>query len=198
VCPDCKTCVHCGSVGLANLKKNHHGKKICVKAREKCEKEEQVSKWPNLLSFFNQPKVTPVPLTILRSTHVQGIYSVPRPIPAGPTTFLQNLYHLIESLPNTVPEAFDYDKLAIFEGNPMHFDDLTLDVDSLWETVLNAQLKSVLGWGKEEDLGLIIWRGRKGLDSLANFVKYLIVKQGVKESLFEGKLLHLMTTLQKL
>jgi len=113
-------------------------------------------------------------------------------------TFLQNLYHLIESLPDTVPEALDHDKLAVFEGNPMHFDDPTLDADSLWETVLNTQLKSVLGWGKEEDLELIIRRGRKGLDGLANFVKYFIVKQGVKEALFEGKLSRLISTLQKL
>ena len=80
----------------------------------------------------------------------------------------------------------------------MDFDDPALDADSLWETVLNAQLKSVLGWGMEEDLDLLIRRGGKGLDGLANFVEYFVVKRGVKEDLFEGKLSHLMTTLQTL
>ena len=80
----------------------------------------------------------------------------------------------------------------------MDFDDPTLDADLLWETVLNALLKSVLGWGMEEDMDLIIRRGEKGLDSLANFVEYFVVKRGVKEGLFEGKLSHLMTALQTL
>jgi len=50
----------------------------------------------------------------------------------------------------------------------------------------------------EEDLDLIIQRGEKGLDGLANFVEYFVVKRGVKEGLFEGKLSHLMTALQTL
>jgi len=112
--------------------------------------------------------------------------------------FLEKLHHLIGSLPNTILEASDDDKLAVFEGNPMDFDDPTLDADLLWETVLNALLKSVLGWGMEEDMDLIIRRGEKGLDSLANFVEYFVVKRGVKEGLFEGKLSHLMTALQTL
>jgi hypothetical protein len=72
VCPDCKTRIHCGTVGLANLKKNHRSKKICVKAKEKCEKEEQAAKQPNLLNFFTRPKAASVPLTISRSTPVHG------------------------------------------------------------------------------------------------------------------------------
>jgi len=113
------------------------------------------------------------------------------------TDFLETLHHLIKNLPDTVPEASDYDKLAVFEGNPMHFDDPALDADELWENVLNVQLKSALGWGMDEDMDPIIRRGRKGLDGLANFVKYFIVKRGVKVCLFEGKLSHLMIALQK-
>ena len=218
MCPDCKTRIHCGSVGLANLEKNHRGKKICVKAKEKREKEEQAAKRPNLLNFFTRPKAASVPLTISRSTPIHGRTmaqpgekAVPAAVikqkdPNGQsvhiaapvvTDFLETLHHLIKNLPDTVPEASDYDKLAVFEGNPMQFDDPTLDADELWENVLNAQLKSVLGWGMEGDMDLVIRRGRKGLDGLENFVKYFIVKRGVNPSLFEGKLSHLMIALQK-
>ena len=194
LCPDCKTRIHCGSVGIANLEKNHCGKKTCIKARQKHEKEQQAAKRPNLLTFFNKPKASLVPSTIPHSAPIQGLHSAP----VAASGFLEKLHHLIESLLNTILEASDDNKLAIFEGNPMDFDDPTLDADSLWETVLNAQLKSVLGWGMEEDLDLIIWRGEKGLDGLANFVEYFVVKRGVKEGLFEGKLSHLMTALQTL
>jgi len=194
LCPDCKTRIHCSSVGIANLEKNHRGKKTCIKAKQKREREEQAAKRPNILTFFNKPKPSLVPSTISRSTPIQGLHSVPT-VGLG---FIGKLHHLIGRLPNTIPEASNHDKLAVFKGNPMDFDDPTLDADSLWETVLNAQLKSVLGWGMEEDLELLIRRGGKGLDGLANFVEYFVVKHGVKEGLFEGKLSHLITTLQTL
>ncbi|KAF8227847.1 hypothetical protein L208DRAFT_1404914 [Tricholoma matsutake] len=31
VCPDCDSRVNCGTIGLANLEKHHHGKKISRK-----------------------------------------------------------------------------------------------------------------------------------------------------------------------
>ena len=43
----------------------------------------------------------------------------------------------------------------------------------------------------------IIRRGRKGLDGLGEFVKYFVVKRGVDEALFDGKLSHLMSALEK-
>jgi hypothetical protein len=105
------------------------------------------------------------------------------------------LFFLIKNLPDSVREATDYDRLAVFAGNPEDFDNLTMDADDLWEMVLNQQLKSVFGWGMEENMEDIICRGRKGLDGLANFVRYFVVKRGVSEDLFEGKLSHLMMTL---
>ena len=46
--------------------------------------------------------------------------------------FHDKLYYLIENLPATIPEASDYDKLAIFSENPADYDDLILNGDSLW------------------------------------------------------------------
>ena len=43
---------------------------------------------------------------------------------------------------------------------------------------------------------VIRW-GRKGLDGLANFVKHFVVKQGVSIGLFEGKLAHLTSELER-
>ncbi|KAF8962782.1 hypothetical protein BDZ97DRAFT_2020851, partial [Flammula alnicola] len=121
------------------------------------------------------------------------------PVSGAPVVrdFLETLQHLIRSLPDTVAEASDYDDLAIFEGNPEDFDDPSLNADELWETVLNQCLKSALGWGTEGDMDTIIRRGRKGLDGLMNFIRYFVIKRGVSEALFEGKLSHLMKELEK-
>ena len=35
VCPDCDSHVNCGTIGLANLEKHHHKKKVCKVAQEK-------------------------------------------------------------------------------------------------------------------------------------------------------------------
>ena len=111
--------------------------------------------------------------------------------------FLEKLVNLIRLLPDTIPEATDYDKLAVFAGNPRDFDNPDLDADDLWEEVLNKVLKSALGWGEEENMDDVIRRGRKGLDGLTNFVKFFVVKRGVQMSLFEGKLAWLVTTLEQ-
>lgn len=100
-------------------------------------------------------------------------------------------------IPDTIPEATEYDKLAVFGGSPRDFDNPDLDVDDLWEEVLNKVLKSALGWGEEENMDDVIRRGRNGMDGLMNFVKYFVVKRGVQMSLFEGKLARLVTTLEK-
>ena len=111
--------------------------------------------------------------------------------------FLGKLYHLIENLPASIPEASDYDRLAVFSGNPVEHDNPSLSPDELWEESLNGLFKSALGWGTDGDMEEVIRRGRKGLDGLANFVKHFVVKRGVSMGLFEGKLAHLMSELEK-
>ena len=116
-----------------------------------------------------------------------------------PTTdFLEKLLFLIKHVPDTVPEATEYDKLAVFAGHPRDFDVPNLNVDDLWEEVLNKVLKSALGWGDEENMENLIRRGKKGLDGLANFVKHFVVKRGVQVALFKGKLAHLVDALEKM
>jgi hypothetical protein len=107
------------------------------------------------------------------------------------------LQHLINNLPESIPEASDYDKLAIFSARPCDFDDTSIPSSELWEEIVNNVLKSTFGWGMEGNMDDIIRRGRKGLDGLANFAKYFIVKRGVDEALFEGKLSFLMSALEE-
>ena len=114
------------------------------------------------------------------------------------TNFLEKLLYLIKHVPDTVPEATEYDKLAVFAGHPGDFDIPNLSVDDLWEEVLNKVLKSALGWGDKENMENLIQRGKKGLDGLANFVKHFVVKRGVQVALFEGKLAHLVDALEKM
>jgi hypothetical protein len=104
---------------------------------------------------------------------------------------------LIENLPASIPEASDYDSLAVFSGNPADYGNQSLSADELWEETLNRLFKSALGWGTEGNMDNIIRRGHKGLDGLANFIKYLVVKRGVSMGLFEGKLTHLMNKLEE-
>ena len=104
---------------------------------------------------------------------------------------------MIKNLPESIPEASDYDKLAIFAARPCDFDDTSIPSDELWEEVVNKVLKSIFGWGMEGNMDEIIRKGRKGLDGLNEFIKYFIVKRGVDEALFEGKLTHLMCALEE-
>jgi hypothetical protein len=203
-------------VGIANLEQRHRGKKICRETRERRDKEKKTKKNGSLLTFFGkQPNIISVPSNVWPSAPVYG-----RKLPtAGPAAsvassaicpldtaiepvvsqrnLIEKLSELIENLPESIPEASVYDRLAIFAGNPVEYDDISLSPDDLWEATLNGLFKSALGWGTEVDMDEVIRRGRKGLQGLVNFVKYFVVKRGVSIGLFEGKLAHLMAELEK-
>jgi len=176
----------------------------------------------SLLTFFQRPKVSAVPSMIPNSTSVQsyklaatkapnidsiipanfqsdGTVTVPQStsIPRV-STFLDKLQYSIKNIPESVPEAGDNDKLAIFGGDPKGFDDESLDSDSLSEEVLNPLLKSTLDWGTEGNMDEIVRRGRKGVEGLAVFVRYFTEERGVCVNLFEGKLAYLLRFLEKM
>ena len=44
----------------------------------------------------------------------------------------------------------------------------------------------------------LIRRGKKGVEGLAMYVGYFVEERGVNESLFEGKLSHLMMALEEM
>jgi len=110
---------------------------------------------------------------------------------------LNEFQHYLKNLPDNIPQAADEDKLAnALVGHPEIYGNPVLQGDELWEGGLNDFLKSVLGWGTEGDIQSLI-EERKGLVCLFEFVKYFIVKQGVSEGLFQGKLTLLFKGLRK-
>ena len=210
-------------MGIANLEQRHRGKKICRETQERRDKEAKKKKDGSLLTFFGKrPNATPIPSNVWPSIPVRGHdfsasaspaildLSVTSPRPPKEATvctlkpavepvigdFLGKLHNLIENLPASIPEASDYDRLAVFAGNPAEYDNPNLSPDELWEETLNGLFKSALGWGIEGNMDEVIRRGRKGLDGLMNFVKYFVVKWGVSMGLFEGKLAYLISELE--
>jgi len=134
--------------------------KICLKAKGKCYQQEKDAKRPTLLSFFSRQCPAPVPSSIASSTLVHSHKLAPRKVagprvpskpvvvpsviisPTPPTAnFLEKLLDLIKHILDTVPEATDYDRLAIFACHPGDFDIPDLSVDDLWEEVLNIWKK---------------------------------------------------------
>ena len=93
--------------------------------------------------------------------------------------FVKHLWTLVNGLPESIPEGSKFDKLAYFVCNPKDFDDPTVDADELWEMGLNNALKSVFGWGSEQNMDDIIWCGKWGLDGLVKFVTYFIEERGM-------------------
>ena len=212
VCPDCGTRVKCGSAGLANLEKRHRPSDACKNAQQKRDKE-QKKKDTSLFNYFKGPKVPVVPLTIIRSELIQSrrltplqVIDTSAAVPDPQTeslalsenvpvpifeNILEEFRHYLDNLPESIPEATYDDKLVdALAGHPEIHTNPTLQGDELWEVGLNVFLKSVLGWGTDGDVGNLI-KGKKGLEHLFDFVKYFIVKRGVSEGLFQGKLAHL-------
>jgi hypothetical protein len=215
-CPECGTQVNCGTAGLVNLVQ-HQGKGPCQKAKTKRDREAKALKNVSIITFMKpKPKPTLVQSAIPHSEpiHSQKLPTTLSSTPSGvPETtnaamksvhesvsdsFLAKLCHLIGNLPKTIPEATKYDKLAAFAGDPANYDIPGLDADDLWEESLNGQLKSVFSWGTEDDMENLIRHGRHGLDGLTNFVRHFVIKRGVSEALFEGKLSNLINKLEEM
>ena len=108
------------------------------------------------------------------------------------------LWELVKDLPVSVPEASEFNKLAVFGGSPREFDDPTLDAEELWEATLNNVFKLMLGWGVEGNIDNIVCHGKWGLDSLVNLATYFVEEWGMSGGLFKGKLSNLVMALKKM
>lgn len=144
--PDRDSHINSGTIGLANIEKRHRGKKVYKAAQEKQDKEaKKEEQWNNtqLLEtksrycVINSQQSSPSP-------QLQGSFHSHKPHRFHHPLTRQNR-SLVKILPESVPEASEFDKLAVFVGTSREFDDPWLDADELWETVLNRVLKSALG-----------------------------------------------------
>ena len=129
ICPDCGSRINCGTVGLANLKKCHHGKKVCKAAQEKRDKLTKRSQNGTIPSFL-KPKATFVPLTLSSPALIHSSQQLAPPSPSVTTAlqepkphlvsrpindFVNKLQNLVNNLPRSVPEALESDTLAVLE-----------------------------------------------------------------------------------
>ena len=215
--------MNCGTVGISIITKRHRGTKKCLNTKEKRDKKGKGKVQKSLLAFM-RPKPTPVPSTVAStSSQVHGIeipaignddhrleLDLDPEQPAGDATlsmervsnkngsgFVARLQAMVESIPESVPEGLENDRLAQFSVNPQIHDDPSLDADGLWEEVLNSFLKGALGWGTEQSMDDVVRRGAMGMGGILQFARYFIEERGVNEILFEGKLSHLLNAVEK-
>ncbi|KAG6823943.1 hypothetical protein H0H92_008516 [Tricholoma furcatifolium] len=205
ICPDCGGNINCGKVGIANLETRHRGSKACREAAQKRNRDQKQPKNATILSYLKK-RPTPVPSTVkpaqllLASTSVtfktNSTKSRPLISSKHEAQVVSKLRDLIVRLPPTIPEGSPVDDLAIFGKDPAAFDIIEMSSEDLWESMMNPTLKSVLGWGHDLDLTKIVKRGPLGMDGFLTLVKYFVDTRNVAESLVEGKLTHLMETLE--
>ena len=64
--------IHCGTVGLANLEKRHHGTKTCLETKPKWDKNAKTTRNGSLLTFSNWSKPNLVPSTTSTAHPIQS------------------------------------------------------------------------------------------------------------------------------
>jgi hypothetical protein len=99
--------------------------------------------------------------TILRQQR-ETVSLLSQPVSEPISNFINTLQKVVEDLPDSVPEASEFDKLAVFGKSLKEFDVPTSDANELWETTLNHVLKSTFSWGTEDNMNEIIQCGKWG------------------------------------
>ncbi|KAF9470215.1 hypothetical protein BDN70DRAFT_771956, partial [Pholiota conissans] len=102
ICPDCKSRIHCGSVGIANIEKRHRGSQACAAARMKRDKQETAKKTSAiLLNFFQRGQAAaPVPSTVPQSVPIYSHSNlVPKPVPVIKTPIVNRETNVDDKVP---------------------------------------------------------------------------------------------------
>jgi hypothetical protein len=95
---------------------------------------------PASASSSASPSPSPAILPVVVASPVT-VHTLKPAVEPVVSDFLGKLYNLIEKLPTSIPEASDYDRLAVFAGNPAEYDNPSLSPDELWEETLNELFK---------------------------------------------------------
>ncbi|KAJ6553180.1 hypothetical protein B0H19DRAFT_949897, partial [Mycena capillaripes] len=202
VCPDCKFRIHCGPVGVANIRKRHVGSQTCRDNQKKSVKDLKPTKNQSLLGFL-RPRASKTPSTVTAPAPIKLVNraSVPTGIlnslssqestlstTKTRTALLGQLEAAIKKLPATVPEATESDVLAVFAVDPSGYVGAKVPAPEIFEH-LNPIFHKVLGWNMStEDTAGILRRGPLGLDGLLGFFQYFVEKRGVREQDFSAKI----------
>jgi hypothetical protein len=174
----------------------------------------------NLLSFFGKPSSSPTPVNtsdvvavapLLVASTTPTALVAPPPTPSAPSVenpaistpatapdipILQELFHTIQTLPETVPIGVPSDVLAAFFSSPK---DLVQDGEDAWEDVVNPMLDRMLGFGATADaIRALIRRGKYGMDGLYRFIKSCICDLNIHTGLLEGKIERLVEAMVEL
>ncbi|KAJ7197097.1 hypothetical protein C8J57DRAFT_1455782 [Mycena rebaudengoi] len=197
ICPLCHDRIHCGPVGLGNLRKRHMDSKLCKETRAK--KDKRKFKPMTLLGFL-RPKPTPVPSTVSAPPPIFIATSSPVPLPeptapprssesrSDPSSLLVQLETAIKTLPATVCEARESDALAEFSQDPSLYLDVSIPPLEVFEN-LNPLFHRVLGWQMPvKETAAILRRGSMGLDGFLKFLTYFVQERGVREEDFGAKI----------
>lgn len=205
-CPDCKTWINVGKVGLQNYYKRHKNSAQCAVNRKKKKIEDTIQKTKqNALKFF-RPKPPAIPPTVktpapvypyasssinppstfapsLGGKFLKGQSPTQAPVgcPIG-IDLLRKLRLRVEALPPDVGTADENHPLAAFSGNPEGCVGKDEDAWEMFDGPLNTLLQK-----PQEELRSLVRVGEKGLIGLCRLLEYLVVRQNVSGALLEGK-----------
>ena len=132
VCPDCSTKIQCGTGGVGNLNKRHRGKKPCIEAQRKRDKDAKKKKDGSILAFM-KPKPMAVPTTV---TPAPLIHAVSGPSHSSTTDtilsrssspdishhiggFLNRFQRIVGALSESTPVGNSGDRLAAFSAQKL-------------------------------------------------------------------------------
>lgn len=215
LCPDCKTKINVGKVGIQNYYKRHKGSAQCAANKKKKKIEDAIEKTKQNASRFFHPQAPAVPSTVKVPTLVQSYIYPPSlsttlasplegyfscgpsrvPIKAScpiGVKLLQKLRSWIESLPLDVDVADESHPLAAFAKDP---EGCVTDGEDAWEK-FDGQLNTLLQKPPEE-LQYLVRVGQYGLMGLCRLLEYLVISHDVSGVLLEGKVGRLMRAIDE-
>jgi hypothetical protein len=215
-CPDYCQPFNCGPGKIWNLVKSHLGTEACKNQKRKTDKAKATSQITELTSFFGRAKVTPAtpfvsmkasePMQVktLKTSHIPTSQSFPKSTitPQSPPSlspsappFMVEFIALAAQLPSIVPEGKDHDVFAIFVSeDPSAVVPEGMSDEDAWEQVLDPMLNRVFQGVTDDELGMLVRRGRRGVDGFASFMMFWI-ERGV--GIFEPRVDRLSRVIQR-
>lgn len=211
LCPDCKTKINVGKVGIQNYYKRHKGSAQCAANKKKKKIKDAIDKTKQNASRFFHPRAPAVPSTVKVPTLVQShtyppnlsttlaspLEGCPSPVPIKASCpigvkLLQKLRSRIESLPLDVGVADETHPLAAFAEDP---EGCVMDDEDAWEK-FDGPLNTLLQKPPEE-LRYLVRVGHYGLIGLCRLLEYLVISHNVSGILLEGKVGRLMRAIDE-